>query len=81
MCKLIVDSNTLSTGIPRHVRRGSFGRQEPRREQVGIEMREYITKAHYPDAFYPDVSPFGLPLRVDNPNVDPADWEDDDDDD
>lgn len=26
-------------------------------------------------------SPFGLPLRVDIPNVDPADWEDDDDDD
>jgi hypothetical protein len=38
--------------------------------------REYITKAHYPDA-----SPFGLPLRVDIPNVDPTEWEDDDDDD
>lgn len=26
-------------------------------------------------------SPFGLPLRVDIPNVDPTEWEDDDDDD
>jgi hypothetical protein len=47
--------------------------------------REYITKAHYPEyitqAHYPDASPFGLPLRVDIPNVDPAEWEDDDDDD
>ena len=45
-----------------------------------VLMREYITKAHYPDAFYPDVSPFGLPLRIDNPNVDPVEWEDEDDD-
>jgi hypothetical protein len=26
-------------------------------------------------------SPFGLPLRVDLPNVDPADWEDEEEDD
>ena len=25
-------------------------------------------------------SPFGLPLRVDHPNVDPTEWEDEDDD-
>jgi len=25
------------------------------------------------------VSPFGLPLRVDHPGVDPEEWEDDDD--
>lgn len=37
--------------------------------------REYITKAHYPDA-----SPFGLPLRVDVPGVTPSDWEDEEED-
>ena len=26
-------------------------------------------------------SPFGLPLRVDHPSVDPTEWEDDEDDD
>jgi hypothetical protein len=26
-------------------------------------------------------SPFGLPLRVDIPNVDPTEWEDEEDDD
>lgn len=26
-------------------------------------------------------SPFGLPLRVDHPTVDPTEWEDDEDDD
>lgn len=26
-----------------------------------------------------DPSPFGLPLRVDNPGVDPSEWEDDED--
>jgi hypothetical protein len=26
-------------------------------------------------------SPFGLPLRVDHPTVDPSDWDDDEDDD
>ena len=26
-------------------------------------------------------SPFGLPLRVDIPNLDPSEWEDDEDDD
>lgn len=26
-------------------------------------------------------SPFGLPLRVDLPNVDPAEWEDEEEDD
>jgi hypothetical protein len=25
-------------------------------------------------------SPFGLPLRVDHPTVDPSDWDDEDDD-
>ena len=25
-------------------------------------------------------SPFGLPLRVDHPSVDPTEWEDDEDD-
>lgn len=42
--------------------------------------REYITKAHYPE-YITQASPFGLPLRVDIPSVDPAEWEDDDDDD
>jgi hypothetical protein len=26
-------------------------------------------------------SPFGLPLRIDHPSVDPTEWEDDEDDD
>jgi hypothetical protein len=59
--------------MPRMAVLASKGRK---RDRVVLMTREYITKAHYPDA-----SPFGLPLRVDIPNVDPSEWEDDDDDD
>jgi len=61
-------------------RMGVLASKSSKRDRVVLMTREYITKAHYPE-YITQASPFGLPLRVDIPSVDPAEWEDDDDDD